>query len=111
MYFEIAAVAAVIVFAILAYYIIQTLLRLQKTLKHIDLLTMDLNVKARSLDSTVNALSNIGDICENKAALFRSELLKQQETEPLPKSDYTDDLVDLIYAGLKLGSTYITRRK
>lgn len=110
MYFEISAVVAVIIFAVLSFYVIQTLLRFQKTLAKIDLLTLDMNHKAKTLDSTLNALSNLGDICDTKTAQLRNDLHIKKETEVV-QGDYSDDIADLLLVGLRIGSKYFTRRK
>lgn len=110
MYFEIAAIAAVIIFAILSFYVIKTLIAFQKTLKHIDLVTFDLNLKMKNLDSTLHTISNLGDICEDKTALVRNELHNKKIVES-GSSDYSEEVADLLLAGIKIGSKFITRRK
>lgn len=96
MYFEIAAVAAVVIFAILAFFIIQTLLSLQKTLKRIDQISLELDLKAKRFDSTLNAISNIGDIAEEKTAHIRHDLHIKKEFIAPPSDDYTDELAELL---------------
>lgn len=110
MYFEIAAISAVIVFAILAFFIIRTLLALQKTLKRVDELTLDLDLKIKRFDSTFNAISNIGDICEQKTAHVRNDFYKKDYVAA-KTDDYSDDLAELLVAGIKIGTKIITRRK
>ena len=109
MYFEIAAIAAVIIFAVLTIYVIRTLLSLQQTLKRIDLITLEMNLKLKQLDSTINTVSNIGDVCEEKTARMKSHYLEKKACE-LNGSDYSDDLAEWLIASVKLGSKFIRRK-
>lgn len=106
MYFEVAAIIAVIIFAILSIYIIRALIALKQTLQRADLLTIELTLKLRQLDSSMKAVANVGDFCETKTALLRENLEKREQAHI---ENYTDDLADWIFASLKLG-TKIMRR-
>lgn len=108
MYLEIATIAAVVIFGILASYVIRTLITLQHTLKRIDLITLEMNLKLKQLDSTINTVSNIGDICEDKTAQIKSHYLENKARE-LNGSNYSDDLAQWLVASIKLGSKFIRR--
>ena len=109
MYFEIAAIAAVIIFAILSFYIIRTLISLQHTLRRVDLIALEMDCKIKHLDSTIKAVSNLGDICEEKTARLREQYLQEKERES-QKLDCSDDLADWLVASLKLGAKFIRRK-
>jgi len=108
MIFEICAIGAVVIFAFLAIYIIQTLRTLQMTLKGLHHLTLNLEDKSRKIESTINTISTLGDVCEEKMRALYERDLKQRERE-CKKSDYSADLADLIVASLKLTTKFLRR--
>lgn len=108
MIFEICAIASVIVFALLAFYIIRTLCALQRSLKDISLISYDLAEKLKLLDSTFKSISTLGEMSEIKIKQLRDHESKLKELK-YRESDYTDDLTDVILAALKLGTKYFRR--
>lgn len=109
MFFEIAAVAAVIIFAILAVYIIRTLVCLQRTLRRVELLIVDTDCKIRQLESTFQTVSHLGDICEEKTARLKQLYLDKKEQENL-NENYAEDLAEWLVASLKLSAKFIRRK-
>lgn len=109
MIFETCAIAAVIIFGILAIYIIRTLQTVQRTLSHHTTLTVHLDEKLKKMDSTFQAISNLGDISEEKTLQLREHLLHPRAVES-DNSDSSEDLATLLIAGLKLGSKFLRRK-
>lgn len=109
MIFEICAILAVFIFAILAIYIICTLVAVQKTLRQHSALIGHFNDKLRKLDSTFQTISNLGDISEEKTLQLR-EHIQHPKTYIPEQNDYTDDLAILLLATLKLGSKFLKRK-
>lgn len=110
MIYEICAISTVIIFGILAYCIYTTLVPLKHTLRHLDILTQELNSKVKDLDSSFKSISNIGDVFEEKTMHFREEKRYLQESLE-QKSDFNEGLAELLIAGLKMGATYLRRRR
>ncbi len=110
MYFEIAAIAAVILFAFLTFYVIRTLISLRRTLQRVDTLTVEIDYKLRQLESTAKAISNIGDICEEKTSVLREQFLEKKERQKKADIDCSEDIAEWLLASLKLGAKFIRRK-
>ncbi len=108
MIFEICAILSVIIFAILALFIIRTLGALERNLKNIDMITQDLTFKMGLMDSTFKSISAIGDMGEMKLNSLRDREIKFKDLTNTD-NDYSDDLVDIVIASIRLG-TKIFRR-
>lgn len=109
MYFEISAILAVIIFAILTFYIIRTLITVRRSLQRLDHLLFELDHKIKHMESTLKTISNIGDICEEKTKRLREHYLENQALEP-KKVDDSEELTDWLLASLKLGSKFLRRK-
>lgn len=107
---EIAALAAVLIFGVLAYFIVRTLLVLQKSLKGIDLVATEIELKLKNLDSSFRAISNLGVIAEEKTEQVRRNFLEEQCAKTARGSDSADDLVTWLLSTLKLGIKFLTKR-
>ena len=64
---EILATLAFVLFAILIFYIIQTLLAAQSTLKNLNLVLRETEENLKKLNSLTNTLKNISDITEKES--------------------------------------------
>jgi hypothetical protein len=107
MIIEISIAIAVLIFAILAFFIIRTLITLRITLKQVEELTFEARLKIQDLDSSFNALANLGDMCESETERMREKYLEKSVCHT---SDTSDDLIDWLRASIKLGGKYLTRR-
>ena len=120
MIFEICAILAVFLFAILVIYIVNTLIAIQKTLKqhaaltlHFTDLTLQIEDKLRKTDSAFQSISNLGDISAKETLRIRNHLQDLNSSDPHPNSEettYTDDLVMLLLSTFKLVSKFIRRK-
>ena len=109
MIIEISLALAVLIFAVLAVYIIQTLIALQATLRRIDAASIELALKLRNLDSTLRTISNLGEITEHETEKLKLNFMQQDQ---LPKSsNFKTDLAEWLLASVKLGSKLYSRRK
>ena len=109
MLYELCAIAAVLIFGILAWYLIRTLISAKKTLERISHFTLDLDVKLNKIDSTIQSLSNLGDICEKKTSQLREEYFQPKFSE-YPKNNLSEDLASLLFVCLKLGGKFLRRK-
>lgn len=108
MIIEISVAIAVLIFAILAFFIIRTLFVLQNTLKRVDNTLWDLEMKVKNLDPLLITLSQLGEVCEDK-----SEQLKKAYFTPRPSEEVKSssaDLVEWLMLSVKLGSKFLKRR-
>lgn len=108
MIFEICAIIAVLIFAVLAFYIIRTLFALRVSLHDIHQITSELTHKMRQMESTFNTISTLGDISEERVKNMRDYEIKYREFQKV-KNDYSENMADIILAALKLGSKYFRR--
>lgn len=108
MIIEISVAVAVVIFAVLAIILINTLITLQRTLKQVEELTFETRMKLGSLDSTFEAIANLGDVVEQKSECLKEKVL---EREMYRREDtVAEDLADWLRASVKLGAKYLTRR-
>lgn len=109
MIIEISIAIAVFIFAVLAFFIIRTLISLQHTLRRFDHLSLDMEIKLKNVDSLLRTLSNIGDITEQKTHLIKKDYFANSE-ETHQTNNYTEDLSEWLVSSIKLGSKLINRR-
>lgn len=112
MVIEISVVAAVSIFGILAIYMIQTLIALQKTLKGVNETVFELKKKMNNLDPGLTTLSNLGAICEEKTNQLKKEYFENtHEMEHRSNLGNNQEVVvDWIIASIKLGEKFFNRR-
>lgn len=108
MIFETCAIIAVLIFAILAFYVIRTLFALQNSLKDIHQITSELTHKMRLMESTFKTISTLGDMSEEWARNMHDYNLKYREFQHV-QNDCSGDMTDIILAALRLGSKYFRR--
>ncbi len=106
MILEVCAIISVVIFAILAIFVIRTLLALQRNLLSVNQLTQDISHKMKLLDSTFKSISALGEMSEIKLNELRDDQIKYKEIvdkkEFTNTNDYSEDLSDLVLASLKL---------
>ena len=102
---EICAIVAVGIFAALAYFLIQTLLSVQRSLKRSDQLIDDVKIKMGNLNPFFHSLSNVGEVTERQ-----SERFKQSALSSNPTSNHSYDLLEWLILSIKLGEKFINRR-
>jgi ATP-dependent exoDNAse (exonuclease V) alpha subunit len=110
MIIDISVAIAVLIFAILTAFIIQTLCALRHTLLGIDRLNVEISEKLNRLDPTLQAISNLGEISKFETDKIKiAYLIKQNE---LGKAhNPSNDLAEWLVASVKLGSKMFLRRQ
>jgi hypothetical protein len=105
--FEVCAIISVVIFAILAFFAIRTLCALQQNLVNVNNVTQEISHKMKLMDSTFKSISALGDMSEIKLNELRDEQIKFNEfvnkKDFTNKTDYSEDLTDLVLASLRLG--------
>ncbi len=111
MIIEISVAIAVVIFAILAVFLIRVLVALRISLKRMDLAILETEIKLKSLDSAFRTISNIGDICENETAQLKNNYFSKREQPAVERtSDISADVADLVMVCVKLGQKFLKRR-
>ena len=101
---EVSVAIAVLIFAILAVFIIITLLIVNKLLK-------DFEFIAKSLNPIVNAISNVGNVCEKKSKDLNARCLNCNEEQlQSDTSNYYPELATLLLLSLKAGEKFLKNR-
>lgn len=103
MIFEIAALIAVGLFALLTYYIIQTLQAMKQLISKMEM-------KAKKFDSLLESISNVGDVCEKESEVIKSKVLICPEHKEILSKNLSHDLVEWLLMSLKLFTKFLTRR-
>jgi hypothetical protein len=95
---------------ILIYFLIQTLISVQASLRRLDIVLLETESKLKKLTSFINTLENISDITEKESE--RLKLKYDYETKNLIDKDTVDtrELVDLLISGIKFGIKIFKRR-
>ena len=109
MIIEISIAIAVFIFAILAFFIIHTLFALQRTLRGIDRINAEIIEKFNHLDSTLETISNLGEI--SKLETDKMKLAYCLRQNALPAESCSNDLANWVLASIKLGSKLLKRRQ
>lgn len=109
---EIALVIAVIVFSITCFFVIQTLIAIQRSLLAFQIKAENLSAvsthfldaldaRVNSLGSTFRSISNLGDICESKTEKLKVNYLNAQ-TFSDEKPNVGEELVNLAMTSIRL---------
>ncbi len=110
MYTEIFLGIALLVFVILAYFIIHTLLKFQRTLCQATTLLESIKLKLNTTDSLLHSLSNLGDICEQKTALLKTQCLQESAPPPELHESLGDAIVDWVFLTTVISKKLLNRR-
>lgn len=89
---------AVIIFGVLTFFLIQTLIKVQRTLESIQKQTESITHESLTLlsstenrlkvfDPLLNSISNLGEICENKSLEYKKLHLAKHDLEELKDKD------------------------
>lgn len=109
MFYEIVISISIIIFAILTYYVIRTLLVVQQSLHKLNFFMDDMEIRMQKVDPLIRAVSNVGDICEKKTQHLHQEFIEKKnaiESQEAPQSD----LEDWMLLGLLLLKKILKRR-
>ncbi len=108
MILEICAILFIVIFGVLAFFAIRTLLAVQHSLRTLDQTTHSLTSKLNNLDSTFRTISHLGDVCEFEAANWKKEAFQSKEESH--GSNYSRELADWLVISLRLAEKFLRRR-
>lgn len=110
---EILLVLGVVAFAVLVWFLVRLILRLEKTLVKVDrvldsaeILSLDASSKMDCIQPIFRAISSVGEGLEYKAASFKDEviyndLVARHAENPVDK-DAVQDLAEMAMSGVRL---------
>lgn len=90
MFYEIVISISILIFAILTYYVICTLLVVQQSLRKLNFFMDDMEIRMQKVDPLIQAVSNVGEICEEKTQRLHQEFIEKKnsmEFRERPQSD------------------------
>lgn len=107
---EILATLGVIVLAILIFFVIQTLIKTQSTLKNLDLVLMEAEMNLRKLNSFMNTLENLSDIAEQESERLKNKY--ECKKHNLVENDVNDseEIARWLISSIKLGVNFFKKR-
>lgn len=108
MLMDILAIVAVLAFVVLVVYLVLVLVALRKTLRRLDHLMYDAELKLQNFDSALRIVSNLGDIGQSATeSLKRSYWTSRLQEEGAEKSDL---ITDWVKTSIKLGCNLFLKR-
>lgn len=112
MFIEISIGIAIFLFALLTFFVIQTLLTFQKTLTRINYTMTDLNVRTESLDPMLRSLNNLGEICEHKTLLLKKNYFESSSRSSSSHQDMTtNELAEWLLLSATLGQKFFFNKR
>lgn len=107
-----------VIFAALAFFLIRTLITLEKTLRKLDVLSEESISLVRDTDKMLGAfqpvfrsLSNLGEIVEDKTSHLRTEYYVEKERERIPPSRLTSqEIMEWAVLSAQLFQKFVKRR-
>ena len=121
MWIEIFIGIALLIFALLAFFLIRTLITLDKTLRKLDILSSESVSLVRNTDKMLDAfqpafhsLANIGEIAEDKTSRLRTHYYMEKERERIPpiakRSLTSEEILEWALLSAQLVQKFVNRR-
>lgn len=120
MYVEVFIGIALLIFAVTAYFLIRTLITLDKTLRKLDILSSESVSLVRNTDRmldafhpVVHSLSNIGEIVEDKTSQMKTRYYLEKEKERIPVKERTltsQEIMEWALLSAQLFQKFVNRR-
>ena len=107
---EIFATLGIIALAILVFFIIQTLITLQSTLKKLDYVLLDAEIKLKKLNSFMNSIENVGDIAEKETEKMKINYTCKKDNLQDKESFDSEELALWLISSIKLGINIFKKR-
>lgn len=111
------AVIAVIIFAILVFFIVRTLLTVNRTLQHVDFTMVKLEMRMKSIDPLLKSVSNLGDIAEDKTSHLKEECCRRaslceekQYYKRQSQDEIKGELAEWVLLSANLATKFFKRR-
>lgn len=111
MVIEISLAIAIFLFAVLVFFIIQTLLSVQRSLVRVNQMSIDMENRMKNFDPILHTIANLGDICEKESECVKNVYFaKRIDNYPSREPGLSCELIDWIVLSVKLGEKLINRR-
>jgi len=105
---DILAILGAVALALLIFFIIQTLITVQSTLKKLDVVLMEAEIKLRKLDSFMNTVENISEITEKETEKLKNNYTCKKHN--CSDSMDSEELASWLVSSIKLGINIFKRR-
>lgn len=121
MWIEIFIGIAIFIFAITSFFLIRTLITLEKTLRKLDILSSESVSLVRNTDRmldafnpVVHSLSNIGEIVQDKTSQLRTRYYMEKERERIPQqarsAATSQEIMEWALLSAQLFQKFVNRR-
>lgn len=107
---EILATVAIVVLAILIFFIVQTLLATQSTLKNLDLVLMETKLNLKKLSSMMNTIENLSEITEKESEKLKNQYEYKKNNELEKDSINSEELATWLISSIRLGVKFFNKR-
>ncbi len=107
---EILATLGVVGLAVLIYFIIQTLITMQTTMKNLDFVLMETEINLRKLNSFMNTIENISDIAEKESEKLKTKYEFKKHNPTDKNSIDSEELATWLISSIKLGMNILKKR-
>lgn len=103
-------ILGVIALTVLAYFIIQTLIALQRSLQRLDIVLIETEVKLKKLNSFINSIENVSDIVEKESEILKRDYTCKQLAPVDKDSIDSGEVATWFISSIKLGLKILKRR-
>lgn len=108
---EALVVLGIIALIVLFFFIIQTLFTVQHSLKKLDRVLIETEIKLHKLNPLFNTLENAGDVVEKESIKLKNHYTYNNLNQLNDKtSDSSEELASLLASSIILGIKYLKRR-
>lgn len=107
---EVLAIIGVIALVILIFFIVQTLIVMQSTMKKLDLVLMETELKLRKLSSFMNTIDNLTDIAEKESEKLKNKYEYKKNNEIEKDLINSEELATWLISSMKLGVNFFKKR-
>jgi uncharacterized protein YoxC len=107
MVIEISIAVAVLLFAVLVFFIARTLIATQQCLYRVQQMTLDMENRMKSFDPILHTITNLGEICERESERIKSAYLIKKANCVSREPGLSCEVIDWIVLSVKLGEKLI----
>ncbi|MBS4167846.1 hypothetical protein [Parachlamydia sp. AcF125] len=109
MFIDAIIVVSVVIFAVLAYFTIRTLITVRKVLTKLGFFMDSMEMRMEKIDPLLRSLANMGEICEEKTYRLQKEWMEKEEAIDL-QEEPSGDLAAWLLLSLTLVRKFLKRR-
>lgn len=107
---EVLATLGGVALAILIFFIVQTLIKAQSTLKKLDFVLMEVEIKLAKLNSFMNTVENLSDIAEKETERMKNNYELKKHNSADKSSIDSEELASWLLSSVKLALNIFKKR-